>query len=67
MLRFLIQNGANPKTEDSIGRSALHYAASSINVDAAGDCIILVAIFCYNFILNFFILYLTMIIVFAVT
>lgn len=44
MLRFLIQNGANPKTEDTIGRSALHYAASS-NADSAGDIIILVTFF----------------------
>lgn len=40
MLEFLIQNGANPNTEDSAGRSALHYAASSI-IESAADCVII--------------------------
>ena len=40
MLRFLLKVGANPRTTDSDGRTALHYAAScSASASAAAECI----------------------------
>ena len=43
MLRFLMKVGANPRTTDSDGRTALHYAAScSASASAAAECIQLI-------------------------